>query len=217
MKCLVFLTFAFFIISLPINAQSNAIEIYNTGRNLEGLGRIQEAETYYNQAVQICNEEIARNNATRNTYTALTWTLLRQRKYSEVIIWGERGLRLFADEFRILETMGEAYFHIDDYSNSLMFMQRYINSLPEGERVSIAYFFVGEIYRLQNKNRLADIAYSTAVRLQPDIALWWYRLGSVREYSGDSSTAADAYERALRLDPNYQAANDGLGRVRRQP
>jgi tetratricopeptide (TPR) repeat protein len=175
---------------------------------------MREAEPYYNEAVRICNDEIARNMATRDSYTVLAWALQRQRKDADVISWGERGLRLYADEYRIVEIMGEAYFYLDDYDSSLRFMQRYVNSLPQGERTSVAYFFIGEIYRLQRKFRLADIAVTTAVRLEPGVALWWYRLGTVRESAGDSGPAIAAYEQALRLNPNYPQARDGLNRLR---
>lgn len=207
---------------LSVSAQSgafgtvkgDAMQMYTTGRNLESQGRMQEAETYYDQAVKLCNEDITQNNANRDTYTALTWALLRQKKYDDVITWGERGLRYYTDEYRILETMGEAYFYLNDYENSLKFMQNYVNSLPRGDRVSVAYFFAGEIYRLEKKYLLADMAYSTAVKLQPGIALWWYRLGMVRESSGDNIPAADAYGQALKITPNYKEASDGLNRVR---
>ncbi|MDR0623029.1 MAG: tetratricopeptide repeat protein [Treponema sp.] len=95
-------------------------------------------------------------------------------------------------------------------------MQRYANALPQGERISVAYFFIGEIFRLRQQYRHADIAYTTAVRLEPGLALWWYRLATVRESAGDKSPAIEAYERALRLDPNYQEAGAGLARVRAQ-
>jgi tetratricopeptide (TPR) repeat protein len=111
--------------------------------------------------------------------------------------------------------MGEAYFYLNDYDRSLSFMQRYANALPQGERVSVAYFFIGEIFRLRGQYRHADIAYTTAVRLEPGLALWWYRLATVRESAGDTSPAVEAYERALQLNPNYQEASVGLARVRR--
>ena len=201
---------------LPAFAQLNtdAISYYRTGRDLESRNRISEAEIYYSQAIQICNDEISRNTANSDTYTALTWTLQRQRKYSDVVTWGERGLRIYADEYRIVETMGEAYFYLDDHDRSLRFMQRYANSVPQGERTSVAYFFIGEILRLREQFHHADIAYTTAVRLEPSIALWWYRLGSVREAAEELSQAADAYERALRINPNYREARDGLTRTR---
>ncbi|MDR0475863.1 MAG: tetratricopeptide repeat protein [Treponema sp.] len=208
-------SFSLFSQTPPIQAERpDALEQYRRGRALEDQNRLQEAETYYNEAVRICTDEIALDGGTRDSYTVLTWTLRRQRKYAEVIVWGERGLRLFGDDYRIVQTMGEAYFYQNDYDNSLRYMQRYINSLPQGERASVAYFFVGEIFRLQSKFRRADIAYTTAVRLDPGMALWWYRLGTVREAIGDRPYAAEAYERAVRLNPNYADAVNGLERTR---
>ena len=206
-----------FFLVLPVFAQNNtdALWNYRTGRDLEGRNRLSEAEAYYSEAVRICTEQISRNAASRDTYTTLTWTLQRQRKYADVITWGERGLRLYADEYRIVETMGEAYFYLDDHDRSLRFMQRYANSMPQGERASVAYFFIGEIFRLRRQFRHADIAYTTAVQLESGIALWWYRLGLVREAAGDFSQAVNAYERALRLNPDYREANEGLARSRR--
>ncbi|MDR2102693.1 MAG: tetratricopeptide repeat protein, partial [Treponema sp.] len=143
----------------------------------------------------------------------LTWTLRRQQKYAEVITWGERGLQLFGSDYRIIETMGEAYFYLDNYDQSRRFMQRYVNALPQGERASVAYFFIAEMYRLTEKFRLADIAYTTAVRLEPNIALWWYRLGSVREALGDRGPAIEAYQQAVKLNPQYREAAESLARL----
>jgi len=210
------------LISFPAAAQSpgglevkalSAMENYRRGRELEDQNRMNEAAAHYNEAVRQCLEEVSGNTATRVTYAVLTWTLQRQRKYQEVISWGERGLRLFPDEYRIVETMGEAFFYLDDYTRSLDYMQRYTNAWPNGDRVSVAYFFAGEIYRLTQKYRHADIAYTTALRLEPNLALWWYRLGSVREEIGDKNHAIDAYQQALRINPNHTEARNRLARL----
>ena len=191
-----------------------AMQNYRTGRDMESRNRMSDAENYYNEAVRICSSEISRNTANRDTYTTLVWTLQRQRKYADVISWGERGLRIYSDEYRIVETMGEAYFYLNNFDLSLRFMQRYINAEPQGERTSVAYFFIGEIYRSRSRFRHADIAYSAAVRLEPNIALWWYRLGTVREAAGDYSQAVDAYGRAIRINPYYPEATEGYARSR---
>jgi tetratricopeptide (TPR) repeat protein len=198
----------------PNLSRNDALQNYRVGRELEARDRMDEAQVYYNEAVRICNAELAANPSNMDSYTVLTWALRRQGKYLEVITWGERGLRVNAADYRIIETMGEAYFHLYDYAASLRFMQRYVNSLPQGERASVAYFYIGETYRLQRRYLHADIAYTTALRLDPGSALWWYRLGQVRESSGDAAPAADAYERALRINPAYREASDGLARVR---
>ncbi|MDR2786599.1 MAG: tetratricopeptide repeat protein [Treponema sp.] len=205
---------------LPLAAQQapdvsryDALQNYRTGRDLESRNRLEEAGRYYDEAVRICKEEIARNAGNMDSYTVLTWALQRQKKYSDVIIWGERALRISSD-MRITETMGEAYFYLYNFTESLRFMQRYVNALPQGDRASVAYFFIGEIYRLSGKWRHADIAYTTAVRLEPGSALWWYRLGSVRESAGEKPFAVEAYERALSLNPNYREASEALVRAR---
>jgi len=202
----------------PVFAQNNtdALSTYRTGRDLESRNHINEADFFYNAVIRICNDEISRNTATADTYTALTWTLQRQRKYADVISWGERGLKLFENEYRLVEVMGEAYFYLEDHEQSLRYMQRYTNSVPRGERSSIAYFFIGEIYRVRKQYHHADIAYSTALQLDPGVALWWYRLGLVREAAGDSAQAITAYEQAVRFNPNYREASESLTRLRTQ-
>ena len=195
------------------NQQQTAMQNYRRGRDLEAMNRTNEANSLYNEAIRQCLDEVSRNTATRDTYTVITWTMQRQRRYIDVISWGEQGLRLYPDEYRIVQTMGEAYFYLDDYTRSLSSMQRYANAMPEGERVAVAYFFIGEIYRITEKFHHADIAYTTAIRFEPNLSLWWYRLGSVREAVGDRGPAVEAYRQALRLNPNYREARNGLSRL----
>jgi tetratricopeptide (TPR) repeat protein len=192
----------------------DALAKYREGRSAESAGRTAESTALYNEAVQICRTEIDNSVSTIDTYVVLTWTLQRQRKYNEVLTWGQRALNIKNDG-RIYETMGEAYFYLDNYNASLLNMRRYVNSLPQGERVSTAYFFIGEIYRMQNKLHYADIAYTTAVRLEPGMALWWYRLGIVREALGEANYATEAFERALRINPSYNDATTALSRVKK--
>ena len=145
----------------PGVSRVSALQSYRMGRDLEGRNRMDEAMRYYNQAVQTCLDEISWNTATGDTYAVFTWTLQRQKQYADVITWGERALQLYPNDYRIIETMGEAYFYLNQYDRSLRFMQRYVNFLPQGDRTSVAYFFIGEIFRLQGKFLHADIAYTT--------------------------------------------------------
>ncbi|MCL2007531.1 MAG: tetratricopeptide repeat protein [Treponema sp.] len=188
---------------------------YNTGRALEARDQMGEAVVYYNESIRIATDEINRNLADRDSYTALTWSLRRLGRHSDVIIWGERGLRLYPDDYRIIETMGESYFYMNNFDESLRFMQRYVNAIPQGGRSSVAYFFIGEIYRFRRMFHHADIAYTTAVRLEPGLALWWFRLATVREASGDFFHAVTAYEEVLRINPNHGEARNGLARSSR--
>ena len=202
----------------PLTAQNtrpDALSAYNTGRDLESSGRAEEAERYYREAVRICNDEIASNTGNADTYAVLVWTLRRQRKYNEVISTGERALRQ-GNDFRIIETMGEAYFYLGDYNASLKQMQQYVNALPQSGQAAVAFFFIGEIFRLQGKNLSADIAYTTALHVEGGgVPLWWFRLGQVREAAREFRAAVEAYDAALKGSPNYREAAEGLERCRR--
>ncbi|MCL2092673.1 MAG: tetratricopeptide repeat protein [Treponema sp.] len=202
--------------SIQAQEGMSAMQNFVSGRALENQNRLGDSLPYYAEAVRISLDEINRNVADPDTFTALTWALNRQRRYAEVIYWGEEGLRRFPGEFRVIQTMGEAYFYLNELDRSLQFMQRYTNLVPQGGRVSVAYFFMGEIYRYRRLFHHADMAYTTAVHLEPANALWWFRLGSVREAMGEYSQAAEAYEQALGLSPQYNEAANGLLRSRNQ-
>ena len=86
-------------------SRPDALRSYRIGRDLEARNRMDEASWYYNDAVRICMDEISRNSANMDSYTVLTWALQRQRRYPEVISWGERGLNVNSNDYRIIETM----------------------------------------------------------------------------------------------------------------
>jgi tetratricopeptide (TPR) repeat protein len=197
-------------------ASLTALQNYWQGRDREAADRMSEATVFYNEAIRIALDEVSRNVATGDTYAALTWAMQRQNRFAEVITWGQRALRAFPNEYRIMETMGEAYFYLDDYGNSMAFMQRYVHALPQGNRASVAFFFMGEIFRITGKPRHADIAYTTALHLGTGLPVWWYRLGAVREAVGDRALAIEAYQETLRLNANHQEARSGLARLQQR-
>lgn len=189
---------------------------YRNGRAEESAGNMAMANRYYGEAIRLCTEEIDRNAATSDSYTILAWSLQRQKKYREVIVWAEQGLKLFVYEYRLFEIMGEAYFYLDDYRQSLRYMQHYVNNSLQGESAATAYFFMGDIFRLQRQYLKADIAYLTALQLRPGVTLWWYRLGVAREANARYSDAIAAYEQVLKFDPNYPGAQEAINRCRRR-
>jgi tetratricopeptide (TPR) repeat protein len=194
----------------------DALKTYRQGRDFEAQGRTADANERYDAAEQICKDEIGRNSANMDSYAVLTWSFIRQKKYRDTIEWGLKGLKVNQSDYRVIESLGEAYFYTDDYKESLRYMQKYVDSAPQGERVSVAYFFMGEIFRIQKKPKHADIAYTTAVKMEPSIALWWYRLGMAREQAAEYASAAAAYEKAVALNASYKEAVEALDRVKKK-
>lgn len=217
---LLFLLIGIDVLVAQNSPKPDALQQYRIGREREAQNRLSEANRYYNEAIRICRSEIDQKIATSDSYAVFTWALQRLKNYRDVIAWGERGLALYPNDYRLNEIMGEAYFYLDDYEKSLASMQRFVNAFVNAprsnDRFSTAYFFIGEIYRLEGKYQRADIAYSVAVRLEPNIALWWYRLGVAREASGEYAPAQEAYERALRVNPTYTEATASIARIRQR-
>ncbi|MGP1595287.1 MAG: tetratricopeptide repeat protein [Treponema sp.] len=201
------------IVLLPLSAFSqDALKLYKNGRSLDSAGRSEEAKKLYQEAVSICQDELKKNPSNMDSYTVYTWSLFRLHRYRETISLCIDALKI-ASDVRIIETLGEAYFYVNDYKESLRQMERYIDMAPTGERISVAYFYAGDIYRLTKRYQKADIAYSTAVYLEPWNSLWWYRLGLAREQAGNKNTALQAYERALAIRKDYKEAAEGAARL----
>jgi tetratricopeptide (TPR) repeat protein len=143
-----------------------------------------------------------------------SWCLLRLKRYQDVISTGQAALKVSTD-WRVIEVLGEAYYYVDDMQASLRYMQRYVDSVPEGaDRVSTAYFFMGEAYARLKQWEHADISYSIAVYKNPGLYKWWYRLGLVKETLGDKAQAAAAYEKSIGLNPSYAEAAAARDRVK---
>ncbi len=192
--------------------KKDALKLYRTGRTLDANGRTEDAKKMYNEAITICQSELKSNPKNLDSYTVYTWSLFRLHLYRDTVNMCKKALKIAADS-RIIETMAEAYFYLNNYNESLRYMEKYISMNPLGERISVAYFYVGDIYRLTKRYQKADIAYSAALHLNPGNSLWWYRLGLTREHAGEKQTAIDAYKKAIKIRKKYPDAEKGLKRL----
>lgn len=196
-----------------VPAKPDALKLYREGRDFETIQKYSEARERFLKSAEVCRQELKENSRNIESYVVLGWSLIRLEQYKEVVTISNTALTISPKENRIIESLAEAYFYLDNYTESLKLFEQYVNALPNGDRASTAYFFVGDIYRLTQKYEHADIAYSIAIRKSPGIALWWYRLGMVRELAGKKAEAKVAYNKALEYRPIYQEASDALRRL----
>jgi predicted Zn-dependent protease len=168
----------------------------------------------FERAIQICREEIAANPGNLESHVVICWSLLRLNRLDEAMRFARAGRSLSRNDARITEIFGEIYYYQGQNSEALRYFQEYVNLSPEGQRIEIVYFFIGEIYIRMGKYRHADIALSTAVHWVPGNAAWWTRLAYARENAGDLTEAVSAYERALALNSQLGDARRGLDRTR---
>jgi len=194
--------FLFFITAFNINAQSrpDALAEYRN-RN-------------YERSVQICRDELLENPNNIESHVVICWSLISLGRYEEALRYARAGRAISRFDVRITQILGEVHYFLGMNNEALQYFQEYAAAAPEGERISLVYYYMGEIYIRQGKFRHADVALSTAVHWVPNNAAWWVRLGFTRENSSDPSGAIEAYERALTLNSQLADARRGIDRVR---
>jgi tetratricopeptide (TPR) repeat protein len=168
----------------------------------------------YERAVDICKEEITANPNNLDSHVVICWSLLRLNRFQEALSYARLGRNLSRYDTRIIEILGEINYYEGRNNEALQYFQEYVNLAPEGQRIDLVYYFLGEIYIRLGRYRHADIALSTAVHWVPGNAAWWTRLAYARENAGDFSEAIAAYERALSLNSQLSDARRGLDRTR---
>ena len=168
----------------------------------------------YERSIQICRDEIAENPNNMESHVVICWSLIRLSRYEEALRYARLGRAINRFDVRITEILGQAHFYLGMNNEALMYFQEYASSAPEGQRIDLAYYFMGEIFIRQGKFRHADIALTTAVHWVPSNAAWWVRLGFTRENASDLTGAIRAYERALSLNSQLTDAQRGIDRIR---
>ncbi len=202
---LFFLT-AFFAVSfLGAQTKPDALELYRQGQ--------------FSEAVQVCLQELNdrgtdESKRRMDSYTVLGWSYLRLGEYDNALNYARQARNEVRYDIRIVEIEAEALYNLGRNLEAITLFEEYISLSPTGERIDSVYYYMGEIFlRLAEFNH-ADIAFSTALYHNPQIARWWARLGYAREQNGDAGGAESAYLKALELKPSLEEAKVGLERVR---
>jgi len=193
--------------------KADALLLFRQARDLEAVGKAAEAKALYARSIAVCDGELAIDPKRMDAYAVKCWSLFRMNRHQEVISTGKTALKIIFDA-RIAEAMGESYFFLGNNDLAIQSFTKYLESGQFGDRISTAYFFLGETYLRMHKWSHADISYTTAVKLEPSMSRWWYRLGQVCENLGDWQRAIDAFNKALSLSPGMQEATEGLARAK---
>lgn len=167
----------------------------------------------YQQAVDVCLEELKEMPNRMDSHAVLCWSLMKLKKYQKTLDYAEEALNISRYDSRIIEIAGEALFYLGRWQEALKYFEEYTAINPTGGRVEDVYYFMGELFIQLGKYNNADIAFSTALYHSPNVASWWTRLGYARERAEDYSWSLDAYNKALKLNPNQIDAARGKSRV----
>ncbi|MCE5255213.1 MAG: tetratricopeptide repeat protein [Spirochaetaceae bacterium] len=200
--------------SMATPSYQAAMQLYQKGRNLESAGRQTDAERSYNSSLVMVEKLLVLNPSNADLISLQCWNLFRLGRHKEVVVKAQKILQTIKD-YRIVETMGESLYFLDQNEEALKAFASYIDQAPaDDERISSAYYYMGECHIRLKQYEHADIAFSAAVTLEKGMYYWWYRLGWVKEMLGQYRKSYEAYGKALALNPNFQFAKDGRLRVK---
>jgi tetratricopeptide (TPR) repeat protein len=205
-----FLVSAFFVCGQSQDARpSTGTQLYE---NADALAEYRAGN--FQTAVAICQDEIVRDPSNLESHVVIGWSLIKLGRYEEAEVYARNGRRLNYYDARIIEILGEASYYQGQNAEALAFFEEYIGLVPDGSRIDVVYYYIGEIFIRQGRFRHADISLSTALHYVPLNAVWWTRLGYARERAGESVEALKAYEKALGLDAQLADARRGIDRIR---
>ena len=168
----------------------------------------------YEQAVQICRQEIAANPSDLESHVVMCWSLVALRRYGEAKNFALAGRAISRYDPRVVEVLGEIYYFQGYNNEALQHFQEYVSLAPQGNRIDMVYYYFAELFIRLEKFQHADIALSTAVYYRPKNAEWWTRLGYARESAGNIQDAIRAYETAISLNPQLADVRRALERVK---
>lgn len=199
MKRLFFAIIIFSLFNIYAQDRPDALQKYREGN--------------YTEAVRICLMELEAMPRNMDSYAVLCWSLVRLERYSEALSYGKRGLSISPSDVRMIQIVGEAHYYLGQYLEALKQFEEYTVLAPTGDRISDVYFFMGQIFIQFGEYNKADIALTTSVYYNPNVARWWARLGYAREMAEDFKHSLEAYDTALKLNPSLTEAQRGRERV----
>lgn len=195
-------------------AYQSALQLFFRGRQLQVAGREAEAAKTFANSLQAIEKLLATQPSNLDYINLQCWNLFRLERHNDVVATAQKALRSVQD-YRIIETLAESLYFLGRNEESLAYFTQYFQLASENdERMSSAYYYVGECYMRMKKYEHADIAFSTATIMEKNMYYWWYRLGAVKEILSQYRRAYEAYGRALQISPKFQYALDGRARVK---
>ena len=195
----------FFLFTVSISVaqdKPDALELYRQGR--------------YDEAVEVCLQELQELPRNMDSYTVMGWSLIAATRYEDALAQSQAALALAPYDHRIIGIAGESLYFLGKNSEALRYFELYASIAPTGVRIANVYYYMGEVFVRLGQYNNADISFSTALHFDDKHAEWWSRMGYAREMRQDFQWSKEAYENALKLNPNLVEAQKGLESIKKK-
>jgi tetratricopeptide (TPR) repeat protein len=198
----------------PASDFARASQLYARGRQLQMSGKEGDASKVFVSSLDLIEKLLLAEPDNYDFIHLKSWNLFRLGRHEEVVSLAQKSIQTVRD-YRIIEVMAESLFFLGRNEEALAQFASYIELAPStDERMSSAYYYVGECYIRLKKFEHADIALSMATMLEKNMYYWWYRLGYVKEILGQYKRAYEIFGKALELNKGYRFAQDARARVK---
>ncbi len=193
------LVFCLLFLPLVLSAQDkpHADQLYEQGK--------------FEEAAEVCKQELQEDPQRVSAIIYLGWSLLRLHRPAEALEWANKSLSFAPNDERIIQISAEALYSLGRYDEALVKCREYVKY--GGGKLALIYYYMGMIYLSRKEYVNADIALSAAVHFYANDAGWWERLGFARENANDPRAALEAYDEALKRNPDHAEALKGRDRV----
>ena len=188
----------------PVAPQVEEAVAYNRQAiNLAMQGRLDEAVSYFNQALW-------RNPDYTEAHSNLGNVYYFQRNYEAAIACYERALHLDANFAVAHNNLGTALSCLERYEEAATHCRKALSLQPN---YAEAHNNLGIALKGHGQIEEAIVQYHEALRLRPDYAEAHNNLGLALAEREDGQEAIGCYQEALRLKPDYAEAYYNLGVV----
>ena len=166
-------------------------DIINVGFSLHQEGKLEEAETAYNEALKI-------DSKNAEVYNLIGVLKLQQDEIESAIEYVEKAIEISPEAY-FYETLFQAYIRSGNY-DSIVSRAEFIQRLyPDNFALM---FNLGLAYKNLNKNKEAIHYYEKALNINPASYQAWFNLSNVYNIEGDTASALSAMKVCKKLKPD---------------
>ncbi|USR90716.1 tetratricopeptide repeat protein [Phormidium yuhuli AB48] len=159
----------------------------------EHTGRLQTAQRYYRQSLDLCP-----NYA--EVHLTLAEIYLEEKNFSQALLCARKAIQGKPDSAEAYKALGNAFLGQKNGNAAMNAYQRAIAIKPDFAEV---YSNVASIYFFQNQNHEALQLYQKALSYNQELPGIHWNLGKVYERMGKVDETIQCWQRALELDPNF--------------
>jgi tetratricopeptide (TPR) repeat protein len=166
-------------------------------------------ENNLDKGIELTNTIIELYPDDPTSYNNLGWYYQKQEEYEKAAEEYKAALRI--DPYMMLTLGGLVWIYLDylgQMDSALTWSEKMIEAGPENPW---GYFYLGSTYVGIDNLERAEVEYSKARDLDPNLLLNQYRLAHVYRLQGEYDKAIEVFEEILRINPEETSAHYGLG------